>query len=54
MITRKGGSPGKVTLKNCKWRGKDISGDYRFTDVRAEVNGKWQLAAGQSAALGKM
>lgn len=44
---------GKATLKNCKWRGKDISGDYQFTDVWAKVNGNWQVVAGQSAALAK-
>lgn len=44
---------GKVTLKNCKWRGKDISGDYRFTDVWAKVNGNWQVVASQSAAVSK-
>jgi hypothetical protein len=44
---------GKATLKNCKWRGKDISGDYQFTDVWAKVNGNWQLVAGQSATLAK-
>ena len=42
---------GKATLKNCKWRGKDISGNYRFTDVWAKVNGNWQVVASQSAAL---
>jgi ketosteroid isomerase-like protein len=44
---------GKATLKNCKWRGKDISGDYRFTDVWAKVNGNWQVVASQSAAVSK-
>jgi hypothetical protein len=44
---------GKATLKNCKWRGKDISGAYQFTDVWARVNGSWQLVAGQSAAVAK-
>jgi ketosteroid isomerase-like protein len=44
---------GKVTLKNCKYRGKDISGDYRFTDVWADTGGKWQVVASQSSALTK-
>ncbi len=44
---------GKVTLKNCKYRGKDISGDYRFTDVWANSNGTWQVVASQSSALAK-
>jgi hypothetical protein len=42
---------GKATLKKCMWRGKDISGDYQFTDIWAKVNGNWQLVAGQAAAL---
>jgi ketosteroid isomerase-like protein len=45
---------GKATLKNCNYHGKDISGPYRYTDVWAEVNGKWQLVAGQASALAKM
>lgn len=44
---------GKATLRNCMWRGKDISGDYQFTDVWAKVNGTWQIVAGQSAPLAK-
>jgi hypothetical protein len=44
---------GTATLKNCMWRGKDISGDYRFTDVWAKVNGNWQIVAGQSVPLAK-
>lgn len=44
---------GKATLKNAKWHGKDISGDYRFTDVWAKVNGNWQVVASQSAAVAK-
>lgn len=44
---------GKAALKKCMWRGKDVSGNYQFTDVWAKVNGTWQLVAGQSAALVK-
>jgi ketosteroid isomerase-like protein len=44
---------GKATLKNCKWHGKDISGDYRFTDVWADTGGKWQVVASQTSALAK-
>ena len=44
---------GRATLKNCKWHGKDISGDYRFTDVWANANGNWQIVASQSAAVAK-
>jgi hypothetical protein len=42
---------GKAMLKKCMWRGKDISGDYQFTDVWAKVNGNWQIVAGQSVPL---
>lgn len=44
---------GTSTLKNCKWRGKDISGAYRFTDVWAKVNGEWRVVASQSTVLSK-
>jgi ketosteroid isomerase-like protein len=44
---------GKATLKNCKYRGSDISGDYRFTDVWAETGGAWQVVASQTSALAR-
>lgn len=44
---------GKVTLKNCKYRGNDLSGDYRFTDVWTKTNAGWQVIASQSSPLAK-
>ena len=44
---------GKATLKNCKYHGQDISGEYRFTDTWAKVNGDWHIVAGQASKLAK-
>ena len=44
---------GKAMLKKCMWHGKDISGNYQFTDMWAKVNGNWQIVAGQAALLVK-
>jgi len=47
---------GRSTLKNGKFKGTDgrtidISGQYRFTDVFAKRNGKWQVVASQTTKL---
>lgn len=44
---------GKVTLKNCMYRGHDISGQYRFTDTWSRTNGGWQIVASQSGSVAK-
>lgn len=44
---------GKVTLKNCKYRSQDISGQYHFTDTWARTNGAWQIVASQSGVIPK-
>ena len=36
------------------YKGKDISGEYRWTDVFAKVGGKWKLIAGQGTPIMKM
>jgi ketosteroid isomerase-like protein len=41
---------GKLVEKG-RYKGLDISGTYRFTDVWARKNGKWQLVRGQEALL---
>jgi len=35
------------------YKGRDISGDYRWTDVFAKVGGKWKLIAGQGTPIMK-
>jgi ketosteroid isomerase-like protein len=41
---------GTSTLKGT-YKGQDISGTYRFTDVWVKRNGKWQAVASQSTKL---
>jgi len=36
------------------WKGKDMSGEYRWTDVFSKMNGKWKLVAGQGTRVMKM
>ncbi len=35
------------------YKGRDISGEYRWTDVFAKVGGKWKLVAGQGTPIMK-
>lgn len=36
---------GKCALRHAKYNGKDVSGDYLFTDVFVMRNGRWQVVA---------
>ena len=47
---------GRSTVKNGKYKGTDgktidISGQYRFTDVFARRNGRWQVVASQTTKI---
>jgi ketosteroid isomerase-like protein len=47
---------GRGIIKNGKYKGpdgksRDISGQYRFTDVFARRNGKWQVVASQATKI---
>ena len=35
------------------YKGKDISGNYRWTDVFVKRNGRWQIVAGQGTRVGQ-
>jgi ketosteroid isomerase-like protein len=35
------------------YKGKDISGNYRWTDVFVRRNGRWQIVAGQGTRVGQ-
>jgi ketosteroid isomerase-like protein len=39
---------GKASLRDAKYKGKDISGNYLFTDTFVERNGRWQVVASHS------
>lgn len=41
---------GRITVKGT-YKGQDISGSYRFTDVFARRNGRWQAVAAQATAI---
>ena len=41
---------GKLVEKG-RYKTTDVSGEYRFTDVWAKRNGKWQLVAGHESLL---
>lgn len=40
---------GKAMLKNAKYKGKDVSGDYWFTDTWVKRNGHWQIVASHAS-----
>ena len=42
---------GRTTIKNGKYGGQDISGQYRFTDTWVKNNGKWQVVASQGTMI---
>jgi len=44
---------GRTTIKGGKYKGKDISGQYRFTDVWVNRGGRWQAVASQATVLAK-
>lgn len=39
---------GKAALRNAKYNGKDVSGNYLFTDVFVNRSGRWQVVASHS------
>lgn len=39
---------GKAALRDARYNGKDVSGDYLFTDVFLNRNGRWQAVASHS------
>lgn len=48
------GNVGVVTgslLEKAQYKNTDISGTYRFTDVWARRNGKWEHVAGQETLV---
>jgi len=40
-----------ATTDKGSYKGKDISGEYRWTDVFAKRDGHWQLIVGQGTAI---
>ena len=42
---------GRDTLKGAQYKGKDISGQYRFTDVFVQRDGRWQAVASHSSKI---
>ena len=42
-----------ATTDKGSYKGKDISGHYRWTDVFIKRNGNWQLVAGHGAPIAK-
>jgi ketosteroid isomerase-like protein len=41
------------TTDKGSYKGKDISGNYRWTDVFVKRNGRWQIVAGQGTRVGQ-
>lgn len=41
-----------ATTDKGSYKGKDISGQYRWTDVFVKRDGRWQLIVGQGTAIG--
>ena len=42
-----------ATTDKGTYKGRDISGQYRWTDVFVKQNGKWQLVSGQGTPIPK-
>jgi ketosteroid isomerase-like protein len=42
---------GRDTLKGAQYKGKDLSGQYRFTDVFVQRDGRWQAVASHSSKI---
>ena len=42
---------GRVTLKGTQYKGKDVSGQRRFTDVFVSRDGRWQAVASQGTKI---
>lgn len=45
---------GKASLRNAKYKGKDISGDYLFTDTWVRKGGRWQVVASHDSKVQTM
>lgn len=45
---------GKASLRDAKFKGQDISGDYLFTDTFVRRDGRWQVVASHSSRLKSM
>jgi ketosteroid isomerase-like protein len=45
---------GKASLRDAKYKGKDMSGDYLFTDTFVKRNGRWQVVASHSNKVQSM
>jgi ketosteroid isomerase-like protein len=45
---------GKASLLNATYKGKNISGNYLFTDTFVKRNGRWQVVASHSNKIQKM
>lgn len=42
---------GKASLRNAKYKGADVSGDYVFTDTFVKKDGRWQVIASHAHKL---
>ncbi len=42
-----------TTVDKGTWKDRDISGEYRWTDVFVKTGGKWKLVAGQGTPIMK-
>jgi len=42
---------GRTTLKGAQYKGKDMSGQFRFTDVFVNRDGRWQAVASHSSKI---